>query len=232
MTASSHRSPGIVVGLRAEARLVASAARVSNERCAFGDAAQVAALVDAGVPALVSFGLAGGLDPRLVPGTLVLADSVVLPNGDVVTTDSVWRERVRMKLAPLIAPVIAPVAGSDELVGEPAVKAGLWSRTGAAAVDMESHTVARAARRAGLAFLVLRTIADPASGPLPPAVQRGFAPGGRLRPIAVLGNAVLAPWQVPHLVRLARDARTGLANLRRAVEALGPQFGFDEGSVG
>jgi hopanoid-associated phosphorylase len=221
VTAAHHHLPGIVVGLRAEARIAA------RKRYAFGDPAQVTALVEAGVPALVSFGLAGGLDPRLAPGTLVLADSVVLPDGNIVATDSVWRERVRMKLAPTITTVVAPVAGSDELVDDPTAKAELWTRTAAAAVDMESHIAVQAAERAGLALLVLRAIADPAAGALPPAIRRGFTPDGRLHLFAVLGSAARSPSQIPDLVRLARDARTALATLGRAVKALGPQFGFD-----
>lgn len=238
MTASSRQPPGIVVGLRAEARLVAAAAsreRVHEAlqvRCAFGDATQVAALVDAGAPALVSFGLAGGLDPSLTPGTLVLADSVVLPSGDAVATDPDWRERIRRKLAPTLAPVVAPVVGSDEPIIEPAAKAGLWRRTAAAAVDTESHVAARAARQAGLALLVLRAIADPAGGRLPPAVRHGIAPGGRVRPLAVFSNALLVPSQIPDLIRLARDARAGMASLRRAVDMLGVRFGFEEASAG
>src|SRR5690349_12598642 len=106
VTASPPRPPGIVVGLRAEARVVAEAARqthgASNEWCAIGGPAQVAALVKAGAPALVSFGLAGGLDQRHAPGTLILADAVVLPDGEAVATDPAWRERVRIKLAHLL----------------------------------------------------------------------------------------------------------------------------------
>lgn len=238
MTAPSHRPPGIVVGLRAEARIVAVAARrerahgAPNVRCAFGDPAQVAALAEAGVPALISFGLAGGLDPSLASGALVLADSVVLPNGDTLATDPAWRERVRMTLAPVLAPIVAPVVGSDELVGDLAGKASLWRRTAAAAVDTESHTTARVARQAGLALLVLRAIADPATGSLPPAVRRCVAPGGRLRPIAVVSSAVLVPSQVPDLIRLARHARAAMASLRRAVDVLGARFGFDDAPDG
>jgi len=90
VTASSRRSPGIVVGLRAEARLVAAVAscepahEVLHVRCAFGDAKQATALVDSGAPALVSFGLAGGLDPNLAPVKLDVADSVELLVSDVL----------------------------------------------------------------------------------------------------------------------------------------------------
>jgi hypothetical protein len=188
----------------------------------------VAALVESGVPALVSFGLAGGLDLRHAPGTLVLADAVVLPNGEIVATDPVWRERVRMKLARLLTPVVAPIAGSDDLVEEPAAKAALRRVTDAAAVDMESHVVAQAARRSGLALLVLRAIADTASDPLPPAVRRGFAKHDGLMLSAVLASLVVAPSQVPDLVRLARNARAGLATLRHAADALGARFAFEE----
>lgn len=233
MTAYPVRPVGIVVGLSAEARLVAAAtprrARGrSDVHCVFSDAVQSAVLIDAGVPALISFGIAGGLDAGLTPGTLVLAPTVFLPSGDVVSTDPEWRERVRTKLSPEIVPVIAPIVGSHDLVADPAAKAGLWTRTGAAAVDMESHAAAQAARRAGLPLLVLRAIADPATGRLPAAVRHGFSGNGRARPLAVLGGALLAPSQIPDLVRLARDSYLAMASLRRAVQLLGPRFGFDQ----
>lgn len=235
MTESSRLPPGVVVGLRAEARIVAAAAprtrAASHVCCAYGDPIKVATLAEAGVPALVSFGLAGGLDPNLSPGTLILADSVALPGGRTLTTDAAWRERVRVKLAPVLTPVIAPIVGSDDLLDNPAEKADLWRRTGAAAVDMESHTTAQVARKAGLALLVLRAIADPATGSLPPVVRRYAAPGGRLRPIAVLGGAFLKPSQVPDLIRLVRQTGAALASLRRAVDILGARFGFDDGPV-
>ncbi len=235
MTASPGRPVGVIVGLRAEARLVAAAAPrrgFANVHCASGDAARSVALVEAEAPALVSFGIAGGLDPALAPGALVLAHSVVMPGGDVVPTDHEWRERVRRTLAPAVTPVVAPVAGSLELVADPAAKAALWAQTSAAAVDMESHATAQAARRAGLPLLVLRAIADPANGRLPAVIRRGFAEDGRARPLAVLGSTLLAPSQIPNLICLARHAYSGMRSLRRAVEVLGPRFRFDETPVG
>src|SRR5690606_29104245 len=113
--------------------------RESLVRCAYRDPGQVAALVDSGVPALISFGFAGGLDPGLRPGTLILASSIVLPNGSSLKTNFAWREHVRKRLSPILTPIVAPIAGSADLVSDPAEKAVLWRRTTAAAVDMESH---------------------------------------------------------------------------------------------
>src|SRR5512135_2689308 len=64
-------------------------------------AAGAAALIAQGATVLVSFGLAGGLDPALRPGDLMLADSVILPDGGRIETDRTWRAR-------LAGPAIGP----------------------------------------------------------------------------------------------------------------------------
>jgi len=58
-------------------------------------------------------------------------------------------------------------------------KAALHARSGAVAVDLEARSVAGAASRAGLPFLVIRAIADPAEHDLPPAASARLKPDGR-----------------------------------------------------
>lgn len=183
-------------------------------------------MASAGAPGLVSFGLAGGLDPDLAPGTLVLADSVILPEGGVVRTDTAWRERAHARLAPALAVMAAAVVGSDAIVAEPAAKSRLWRETGAVAADMESHGVARAAMRVGRPLLVLRAVADPATARIPPAALHAIAKTGHVRALSVMRDAVLAPAQILDLVRLAWHANAAMASLRRAVGLLGPEFGL------
>lgn len=211
--------PGIVVGMKAEARLVARIAPAGSVRC--GDALRSArALLDAGAAGLVSFGLAGGLDPTLAPGTLVLADTVVLPDGTRIGTDPAWRARVAARLDRTLVPVLGAIVGSDQPVSAPDAKARLRGT----AVDMESHHVAAAARAAGRPLLVIRAIADPANRAIPEAALRGLGPDGGMRPLSVLAHLIRAPGQIPALLLLSRDARAGLLTLRRVIGRLGAGF--------
>lgn len=80
---------GIVVGLAAEARLAAGLGCVVEigGGTPAGAEAAVARLIARGVTGVVSFGLAGGLDPTLRPGMLVVPEAVVVadavPEGGV-----------------------------------------------------------------------------------------------------------------------------------------------------
>ncbi|MEX0759575.1 MAG: hypothetical protein WD100_08355, partial [Tistlia sp.] len=60
--------------------------------------------------------------------------------------------------------------------------------------------------RAGLPFLVLRAVADPAGLALPPAALDALDERGRSRGWAVAGRLLAAPRQLPALLALARAA--------------------------
>jgi hopanoid-associated phosphorylase len=213
---------GIVVGIEMEADCLRPAfpaaapplIAISGANSArAGAAAQ--ALVEEGAQYLLSFGLAGGLDPRRRPGTLVVASSVIAPDSRRFACDAGWRKRLigaGRDGPPLL---IAELAGSDAPVAGPPDKRRLFETTRAAAVDMESHVVAAVAARAGLPFLAVRAIADPADRTIPRAALAGVAPDGRQRPLAVLVHLLGRPWETVALLRLALDSRAALAVLRR-----------------
>jgi adenosylhomocysteine nucleosidase len=96
----------------------------------------------------------------------------------------------------------------------------LFGACGALALDMESHVVAREARVAGLPFLVLRAVADPAGRDLPPAARVGLDCDGRPQLRRVMGSLLAGPRQLPALIAVARDAARALTALRRAAPVL------------
>ena len=79
---------------------------------------------------------------------------------------------------------------------------------------MESHAVAAAAARAGVPFIAVRAIADPAERAIPTSALAGLAPDGSTRPIAVVARLALRPWQIAGVIRLAADSAAALAALR------------------
>lgn len=226
---------GVVVGLAAEAEIAARAEALPDHPAPLvavsgADSARAAEaaerLITEGAQALMSFGIAGALSPALRPGDLLQATAVILPDGVRIETDPNWCERLRSCLqGGGLKPSEGPLLGSAEAVTTPAAKAERFARHGALAVDMESHAVAAAARQAGLPFLVLRSIADPAERALPAWAMAATAADGTVK----LGTAIAAlcrrPWQVPASIRLGAETRSALSVLGRAVR-LCPHLGL------
>ena len=118
----------------------------------------------------------------------------------------------------------ADIAGVDTPLADAAGKAAFFANTGAAAVDMESAIVARAAERHGLPFAILRVIADPAHRPLPGAALVAMRADGEVDLAAVLTALVREPGQLPALMRLGLDTRRAFSALVHARALLGAEF--------
>ena len=169
-----------------------------------------------GVGALLSFGLAGGLRPGLKPGALVLGVRVLPPSGPPLATDAAWRQRVLAWCdAEGIELELATIAGSARWVTTPEEKATLHAATGAAILDMESHLVAQAAEAAGIPFVAIRAVADPAERPVPDVARRALRPDGRIRHVRIAASLAARPRQLPATLRLAADYRRALRALGR-----------------
>ena len=196
--------PGIVVGMEAEARI----ARRSG--FAVGTLGSAANLLAAGADGLISFGIAGGMAPGLGPGSLVLGTALITDDG---------QRYPAMDLLPELGQAIrAQVFGGREIVSRAEDKRTLHATTGAVAVDLESAEVARLCAAAGVPFAIIRAIGDPAERNLPPAALVGLKPDGQVDLAAVLRSVLLAPGQIPALIRVAFDTRMALGALRRVFQ--------------
>ncbi len=182
-----------MVGLEAEAKI----ARRLTPQVVIGTPH-----VDARPAVILSFGLAGGLDPALRPGTIVIP-AAVLSRGVrlCASADLLGGTTHDLLLA------------EDKIVADAQDKQALRQRTGACAVDMESGAVAEAAVAQKIPFVVLRAICDPAERSLPPAAMIALDASGAIMAGRVLGSILQKPWQIPGLIALARDA----ARARRAL---------------
>lgn len=212
-----------ITGLAAEARLARRAGLVAVATGGDPVAVRMAAerLAARGAAALVSFGIAGGLDPALASGALLLPEAVRSEDGGRWPVDAGWRARVAAALAAAgLAAAAGDTLGARTAVASAAAKGALFRRHGAAAVDLESHIVAEAAARSGLSFLVLRAVADPAARGLPPAAAVGLDRDGHAALGPVLLSLARRPGQIPDLVRVAWDTRHALTALRHGVPAL------------
>ena len=193
-------APAFVTGLAAEARLLR---RLGYRVFAGGGtpdgAARCAeAAVAAGATALISFGLAGGLDPRRPSGALVIPACVS------------WRGRT-LRADRGLADAFGgtnceTLLAVDAVAATAADKRHLWAETKAAAIDMESGAVSETAARHGLPFAVLRAICDPAQRSLPPAALAALDDAGRIGLLKVAASVLRHPGQIPALFALAADA--------------------------
>jgi adenosylhomocysteine nucleosidase len=211
-----------IAGMEAEARLARLAglsAAASGGVAARTEMLAAAALKD-GAEALVSFGIAGALAPDLASGALLLPRAVIGDDGTRFPVDEAWRSRVEAALITAGLRVEArDMLGSATAAASPERKATLHRASGAIAIDLESHHVARVAAQAERPFLILRAIADPAQRALPPAAVNGLKPDGRPALARVLVSVLCHPGQIAALLRLAGDTRRALLALDSALKA-------------
>jgi len=215
-------------GLAAEGRI----ARAAGFRVVVGagDPERTAALVATAAPqakCLVSFGVAGGLAPHLRPGDVILSTEVVDDNRRWQSSPQLQSEATA--IAARIGALIGPVFGAGAVIATEKDKRRAWHETGALAVDLESAIVARTAEAAGIPFLVLRTIADPATRELPPAALIPLRADGMPALRRVLAEVARRPHQLGALVGLAREMRQALAALTGPADAL--RLAFAAGAV-
>lgn len=219
---------GAVVGYQAEAACLAQVDAHVLCSGANSNRARAAAenLHARGVSAFLSFGLAGGLVSGLKPGMLLVPQEVVLADGRRVSTDAAWRARFIASLGGTGFRARGDaLAGSDHVLGSPEAKRALSARTGAGAVDMESHAVAETADARGLPFLILRAVADAVDQTIPSAASHAIDADGNVRHGGVIIRLIRRPWEIGALIRLGRNSEAGLATLRR-VTSLVPNLGL------
>ncbi len=201
----------LVTGLQAEARL---AHHLGMAEAGGGTqaGAEVAAerLVARGATALVSFGFAGGLDPALLPGAIVIPAEVV--ESGPSAPSRAWRTDPALAarfghLMPLRALSAATILATLD------AKRDARAATGAAIVDLESGAVARVAARHGLPFAVVRAVCDPAGFALPPLALTALDATGRICARRILASLLRHPGQIPALLALARHAASARAAL-------------------
>ena len=206
----------IVTGLIQEARIAAGPGMTVI--CSSSDPQQLRALLtvfDPGrIRGVISFGVAGGLDPSLKSGDVVVAT-------EVLAGDACWLAGLALNEQVIAGVglegrrvVRGRLAGAEEVVAARHVKAALHSETGAAAVDMESHIAAAYAAESGLPFAALRVIADPASRALPALAVSAIKPNGDIDLRKILRGIARNPTTLRGLVATGIDFNRALRSLR------------------
>lgn len=152
-------------------------------------------------------GLAGGLDPMLRVGDIVLdtKNPQGLPSLGFAP-ENPWR--------------VGLIHTSTCAVCSAAEKSAMFKETGALAVDMEQSRVADALLGSEVRLIGLRAISDPAHMAVDPAVLRFIDDTGRVRPLSVISTLATRPGLIPHLRELNSNSKLALRRLGDAVKSL------------
>jgi len=210
------RGAAVIVGLRTEARLalrLGAPVYIGGGTAAGAAEASHRAVAEA-ASALISLGLAGGLDPALRPGDVIVPEAV-LSSGRAFRADPVLGQTLG-GMTP------HHIIGAASAVADVRSKQRLRGETGAAAVDLESGAVATRATQIGLPFAALRVICDPAERALPPAALMALDRRGAIGVFRVLGSILADPAQLPALLALTRDATMARRALAQRIASIGP----------
>jgi len=169
-------------------------------------AALAQALAALGVERVIVTGVAGGVDPSLRVGDLVVSEDAVQHDvdvtglgyaaGEVPGEPRVWSADAALRAAALAAAqavaardgvraLLGRIASGDEFVADPARVASLRERFAASCAEMEGAAVAQICHRWGVPWVVVRSVSDTADH----AAQvdfRAFTPIAAERAVAVV----------------------------------------------
>jgi adenosylhomocysteine nucleosidase len=178
-------------------------------------------LIAEGAAALLSWGSAGALHPKLLPGNLILPKRVISFQKNVFPTDADWHNRLVARLTNRLEIHSEPLAQSPSVLASPMEKFNFFNQNDAIAVDMESGSVAEMASRANLPFMAIRVIADTADITIPASSLNAIDECGRLRPMRLLRSLARKPSDLVLLARLSRSFRAARTTLETVVRLAG-----------
>jgi adenosylhomocysteine nucleosidase len=214
-----------VVGLAFEARIAAGpGVRVICSGNGKDLAASLSRAILEGAEGVISFGVAGGLSPALRPGTCVIGSAVLYETDRInrINTHDNWSKNLLQTIPGAVRGMLFGVPGP---VTHPGAKAALYNKTGAIAVDMESHIVGGVAAAHGIPMAAIRVIADPAARTIPLSALAAMRPNGTTDIAAMIWSMLKRPADFPAVVRTALDARAARATLLRGRQLLDPGLG-------
>jgi len=210
---------GILCGLEAEAAI---ARRVEGAAVACAAARPQKArwlareLVKKGVTRLLSFGIAGALEPGLPIGSLVIGAQVSSSDG-LWHCDNAWVNDLSRKLPEAHC---GGVWGSEVLVPTARDKDMLYRKSRCLIVDMESQIAAQVAAETGLPLGVLRAVCDSSDMDVPPIVMAAIAEDGRINHLRAIVHILRHPSQIPNLFHVGRGTSRALKVLKGAAGVL------------
>jgi len=226
---------GIIAAIAAEARILAKVPIPAGELMCLPEGSMVLlsgigasrarsaarTLLEKGATALVSWGFAGGLLPGVSTGSLILPERIVALDQSVYYVNPLWHELLCSRLETYVGLHRGTLAESAAVLANCAEKTAFFHRTGAMAVDMESASIASAAKEAGVPFMVIRAIMDGVEMVIPRSALNSIDEFGRVHTLRLLSCLVRRPAELMALVRLGRNFQAARTTLTTVVRQAG-----------
>jgi adenosylhomocysteine nucleosidase len=171
--------------------------------------------------ALLSFGFAGGLSPSLPRGTVIIGTEVVSASGFGRWPPASHNliEQFQAAAAAAAVPLQqGTLVTSGHMAADVAVKAELWQKSGACAVDMETLGIVEAAAEVGLPWGAVRAITDTAAETVPAACLHMLRADGRVAVGRLFWIICRSPLVLRQLAYLARNSALAHRHLWQTFE--------------
>jgi len=168
---------------------------------------------------VVVVGVAGGLTSDLQPGALLVGQEVFADGATAPPPDPRWLARIPDDPATYLGTIVSRSSMLCTRESKESVRAHL-RLGGAAAVDLETATVAEVAASRGVSYIAVRAISDTAGESLPLDFNRFRDDSGRIDRFRVARHSLLRPGLVAPLWRLRRRVSLCAENLARLIVPL------------
>jgi nucleoside phosphorylase len=152
-------------------------------------------------------GIAGGLDPALPLGYVVIPQRLIDERGDevsIISNDSLFQPTST-----------ATMLQVDRVILTSQEKARLHQHSGAVAVDMESLAVARACRESNIPMQVVRFISDTAHDSMPPEIVGLVNEEGNPQFLTALKRILKRPRLLTELLAIERSNKVVTAAMTK-----------------
>ena len=183
-------------------------------------------LIDLKIDALVSWGVAGSLDPRLVAGDIVLPVDVLDVDGQHYHVNQDWHTTLTNKLNHPGVYSGGRLVSTHAVQQDARLKSELQQATQAMAVDMESAAVAKVAFNSNMPFVVIRSIFDTISMRIPASSANATDQYGNVSIPKLVSGLMKNPVELLQYPKLINSYTKAKTSLQRVVELCGNELCF------
>ena len=220
---------GVITAMPAEAKTFNSDSGYSEQNSwhfATGSAGQTNArlsaksLLEQGCDCLISWGVAGALDPQLTVGDLIVTSAVINDRSESFKFDSDDLKSLVETFRSLDPKVGGLLYSAEKPVPLAIEKQELREKFRAESVDMESAAIAKVACDAKINFIAVRCIVDRSVYDLPVAATSSFKNNGEVNVFQLIKELTQNPLQLFSLMRLGLNYYSALRQLKKAAALL------------
>lgn len=167
-------------------------------------------IADSSPSAILNFGFAGAITPELKVGDIVIADRLLFFH-EGLFSEQQWLTSGLPSFGPHLQR--AAFITTSRITDKRSLAGRLPVGIKQALVEMETAAAAKVAAAAGIPFMAIRAISDPADEELGFTLDEFCDKGLNLKIWRVLLTVAKKPWIIPQLIRLAGNSKTAGNNL-------------------